>query len=451
MDKNKKLLIGKMAAVLSVIPALMYAYMEGPDPRKTGAPGDTTCASCHLGTAGTGSVRIAWAGGTNYTPGGARQRVTVTVSDSTAQVFGFQLTARQKGSDDYKSAAAGSLAPLDASIFVLCDDGSERDLLPGKVCKPQFPVEFIEHHLQPSTSGIFTFDWTPPATDVGIVRLYAAGNAANGNRQNTGDKIYTTMLELTPVAAAPQKPAIRTAQPVLQAFSGAPGLSAGTWLEIYGTNFSATTREWAGSDFQGNQAPTQLEGVKVNINNKAAFVRYISPTQINVQAPDDESTGPVRVEVVNASGTSDPVIIEKTKVSPALLTTPAFNLGGKQYLAALFPDFVTFVGRSGLIAGVPFRPAKPGDTIIVFAVGCGATTPASPAGQFFSGARPLASQVQVQFGGTVAAASAFLAANSVGLCQFNVTVPDVADGDVRIDATVDGTATGQTLFTTVQK
>ena len=378
--------------------------------------------------------------------------MTVTVSDSTARVFGFQFTARQKGSDDYKSGAAGSLAPLDASTFVLCDDGSERDGLPGKVCKAQFPVEFIEHHLQPSTTGVFTFDWTPPATDVGIVRFYAAGNAANGNGQPTGDKIYTTMLELTPAeAAAPQKPAIRAAQPVLQAFSGAPGLSAGTWLEIYGTNLSTTTREWAGSDFQGNQAPTQLEDVKVNINNKAAFVRYISPTQINVQAPDDDSTGPVRVEVVNANGTSDPAIVTKSKVSPALLTTPSFNVGGKQYLAALFPDFVTFVGRSGLIAGVPFRPAKPGETIIVFAVGCGATTPASPAGQFFSDARPLASPVQVQFGGTVAAASAFLAANSVGLCQFNVTVPDVADGDIRFDATVDGAATGQTLFTTIQR
>ena len=64
MDKNKKILICKMVAVLSVVPALMYAYMEGPDPRKTGAPGDSTCAqaTCHVGTAGTGNVRIVMGG-----------------------------------------------------------------------------------------------------------------------------------------------------------------------------------------------------------------------------------------------------------------------------------------------------------------------------------------------------------------------------------------------------
>jgi uncharacterized membrane protein YGL010W len=50
-----------------------------------------------------------------------------------------------------------------------------------------------------------------------------------------------------------------------------------------------------------------------------------------------------------------------------------------------------------------------------------------------------------------AQAQGFLAAGAVGLCQFNVTVPNVSDGDIRIDATVDGTATGQTLYTTVQR
>jgi len=134
-----------------------------------------------------------------------------------------------------------------------------------------------------------------------------------------------------------------------------------------------------------------------------------------------------------------------------VLTTPLFNVGGVQYLAALHPDFQTFVGRAGLIAGVAFRPAKPGDTIIVFAVGCGPSNPASPAGQFFNEARPLALTYQVKFGDTVAPAQGFLAASAVGLCQFNVTVPDVADGDSRIDVSIDGTATGQTLYTTIQR
>lgn len=252
-----------------------------------------------------------------------------------------------------------------------------------------------------------------------------------------------------PAAAQAPRPAIRAAQPLLQAFSGAAGLSAGTWVEIYGTNLSAPTREWTGGDFTGNQAPTRLDGVGVSINGKPAFVHHISPPQLSVQAPDNDSVGPIAVEVTGPNGTSDPVTVQKTKVSPALLTTPLFNVGGVQYVAAQHPDFQTFVGRTGFIAGVSFRPAMPGDTMILFAVGCGTTTPASPAGQYFNEARPLALPYQVKLGETIAPAQGFLAAGAVGLCQFNVTVPNLADGDTRIDVSIDGAPTGQRLFATI--
>ncbi|MBK5293688.1 MAG: hypothetical protein JJE04_18670, partial [Acidobacteriia bacterium] len=121
---------------------------------------------------------------------------------------------------------------------------------------------------------------------------------------------------------------------------------------------------------------------------------------------------------------------------------------------ALHTDLTTFVGRTGLIAGVNFRPAKAGDIIIAYALGCGPTSPASPAGQIVSGLNFLASPVEVRFGETVAQAQGFMEPNFVGLCRFNITVPNVtgdAQGDIRIDATVDAVATGQTVFTTVQR
>jgi uncharacterized protein (TIGR03437 family) len=282
---------------------------------------------------------------------------------------------------------------------------------------------------------------------VGPIRVYAAANAANGNGANTGDRIFLRNFTLTPGApAAP--PTIRTAQPVLQAFLGGERMSPGTWVEIYGTNLSTTTREWAGSDFQGDNAPTVLDGVRVNIDNKPAFVRFISPNQINVQV-GDIGTGPVTVEVVNAGGSAR-TTVTSAKVSPALLTTPVFNVGGKQYIAALHTDFRTYVGRENLIQGVPFRPGKPGETIIVFAVGCGPTNPPSPPGQIVRGLKTLASPLQVRFGQTVATAQGFMAPDVVGLCQLNVTVPNVAAGDHTIDATIDGVGNGQNLSVTVQ-
>jgi len=43
------------------------------------------------------------------------------------------------------------------------------------------------------------------------VKLFATGNAANGNGQNNGDRIYSTSIELTP-AVVPSKPSIAAEQ-----------------------------------------------------------------------------------------------------------------------------------------------------------------------------------------------------------------------------------------------
>ena len=56
---------------------------------------------------------------------------------------------------------------------------------------------YIEHNLlgtfQNQTGGAqWTFNWTAPATNVGTVTLYAAGNQANSDGTEFGDQIYTT-------------------------------------------------------------------------------------------------------------------------------------------------------------------------------------------------------------------------------------------------------------------
>ena len=82
---RNRMVVGKLTAVLLAVPILLYAYASGPDPRNTGAPGDTTCnkAGCHVGTnlnAGPGSVKITFPGDMTYTPG-VKQRLIVTVAD----------------------------------------------------------------------------------------------------------------------------------------------------------------------------------------------------------------------------------------------------------------------------------------------------------------------------------------------------------------------------------
>lgn len=190
--KSKKVICVSIA----VAPILLYAYASGPDARKTAAPGDGLCteSGCHVGTANTGGgrVEIVFPGGMTYTPG-VRQRLQVRITDSAGRVFGFQATARL--ASNLSAGQAGDLSAADATTFVLCEDNREKG---AAGCGNAAPLQFIEHRsAQPA--GTFSFDWTPPSTNVGNVRIYVAGNAGNGNgRADNGDHIYTANYTLTP-------------------------------------------------------------------------------------------------------------------------------------------------------------------------------------------------------------------------------------------------------------
>jgi uncharacterized protein (TIGR03437 family) len=247
------------------------------------------------------------------------------------------------------------------------------------------------------------------------------------------------------------------AQPVVTSvtsasdFGGGKTFAPGSWLEIKGTNLAQTTRQWTGSDFNGVNAPTSLDGVSVTINGKTAYVGYISPVQINVQAPDDTTAGNVQLSVTTASCTSAGFAVPEAAIAPGLLAPASFKISGTQYLVALFQDGYTFVGNANLIAGVPFRPAAPGDIITAYGVGFGAVTPVSPAGVVASGQDQIPN-LTVSFGGTQAQLSyAGLAPGAVGLYQFNIVVPNVADGDYPITFQVGSTTAAQTTYLTVHK
>lgn len=247
-----------------------------------------------------------------------------------------------------------------------------------------------------------------------------------------------------------------TARPVIRpqgvttasGFGGDETIAPGTWIEIFGTNFSATTRSWAADDFQGAQAPIVRDGVRVSINGRAAYVAYVSPGQINAQVPDGIAAGTANVIVANAAGASAPVAVTVADAAPALLAPSAFAVGGVQYAAAIHQDG-TFVGREGLIAGVPFRPAKPGDVLTLFGVGFGATRPATPSGQIAGSPAPV-ENVRVRFGELDASVLfAGLAPGAVGLYQVNIVAPAAVAGDVPLTLSAGGRTSQQNLRLTM--
>jgi uncharacterized protein (TIGR03437 family) len=465
-----------VGAFAVLVPLAVLAYEYGPDPRYTGAPGDNqlACASsgCHTGlaaggpiNAGGGGVTATFSSGSTYTPGGPAITITVTVTDPVNKHYGFQMTARPES-----NLSEGQAGDFTSGInqLVICDDNSVK---PAKgLCPTGTPVEFIEHDYPPGSqvsTTPYTFTWTPPATNIGNVHFYVAGNAVNGNLQaDAGDHVYTNSYVLTPAGAS--FTCTNTTPPVISsidsasAYGGYAYFGSGSWLEIKGSNMAdpadprltAATNpgQWTLADFNGSNAPTALDGVSVSINGKPAYVWYLSTGQLNVQAPEDTTTGNVAITVTNCKATSSPIMFARRALAPGFLAPTNYTANGTQYLVAFFNSDNAYVLNTSVGAsfGLTSRSAKPGDQIYTYGIGFGDVTPSILPGVIGAQAT-LVNKVAISFGSTPATISyQGLTPGAVGLYQFNFTVPTtLANGDYQINATQGGTTVPQTMSLTV--
>lgn len=161
--------------------AVTYAKITGPDAGYTNAPGDLgNCTACHDTfhdpNVGPGSTRMSNVPAV-YNPG-QQYTLSVTVQQNTRQRFGFQLTAI-----DQNGNRAGSLESLGSDTLLNAETGAG-----GR----QY-IEHAEIGTFPNAAAGRTWQirWTAPSTDIGTVRFWFAGNAANGDGTNQNDYIYT--------------------------------------------------------------------------------------------------------------------------------------------------------------------------------------------------------------------------------------------------------------------
>lgn len=227
----------------------------------------------------------------------------------------------------------------------------------------------------------------------------------------------------------------------------------GSWIEIYGSNLATDSRSWTTADFNGNSAPTSLDGTTVTIGGQLAYVDYISSGQVNVQVPSTTPTGAEPIVVTSGSNVSQPQTITISATAPGLYAPPQLLIGGSQYVGALFPDYATWVLPPGAVTGFTSQRAKPGDTIILCGIGFGPVMTNLPAGQIAQGignALP-AGSLQISFDGTPAQVNyAILWPGFVGLYFFEVVVPSVPANDLTpVTFTLGGVAGTQTLYTAI--
>ena len=151
------------------------------------------------------------------------------------------------------------------------------------------------------------------------------------------------------------------------AYGGYSYFASGSWLEIKGANLAdfsdprlnnaSHSGQWTSADFNGNNAPTALDGVSVSINGKPAYVWYLSPTQLNVQAPEDSATGNVAITVTNCKATSSSMLFARRALAPGLLAPSNYISGGTQYMVATFASDGAYVLNTSL--GASFGLKQP--------------------------------------------------------------------------------------------
>jgi uncharacterized protein (TIGR03437 family) len=212
-----------------------------------------------------------------------------------------------------------------------------------------------------------------------------------------------------------------------------PGISPNSWATIQGANLAATTDDWSKSIVKG-QFPTKLDGVSVVIGGKAAYMYYVTPTQLNILVPD-VGVGPMQVTVTNAAGTSAAFTVTSSQYSPAFFLWPSNQAVATQQNYSL-------AAKSGTFASLPTVPAKPGDVLILWGTGFGPTNPVPPSGSAVPGDQTYSAAVlpTVTINNVSATVyGAALASGSAGLYQVAIQVPPtLADGDWPIVATIGG-------------
>ena len=231
---------------------------------------------------------------------------------------------------------------------------------------------------------------------------------------------------------------------VANAEGDVPVIAPNTWVEVKGTNLAPAgdVHIWQGSDFFSNRAPDQLDGVSATVNGKPAYVYYISPVQVNILTPPDAMQGPVQVQLTNGGVQSAPVTVQSQGIAPSFFV---FN-GGPNVTAEHANG--SFIGPANLYPGLT-TPAKPGETITLFANGFGPTSIPVISGALTQSGT-LSPLPVIKIGGA-ATTVIFAGLVALGQFQFNVVVPQsLADGVQPITATYKGMSTQPGTLIAVQ-
>ncbi len=167
---------------------------------------------------------------------------------------------------------------------------------------------------------------------------------------------------------------------------------------------------------------TTINGVQVLVNGIPAPLYYVGPGQINFEVPIDASIangGAGTVQVVRNGQAGNMIYVDINA------RVPRFIVYDGGYGIMTTPD--------GTLTGIPAHPVTSGDTIVIYVVGLGPTSPSVPSGTAspsstlakVPGVTQVCFGVETPFNQAPCAVADFsgLTPGFAGLYQINVTIP----------------------------
>jgi uncharacterized protein (TIGR03437 family) len=402
-------------AAYSLNGSRVAAYRSGPDPARTGAPGELTCnmAACHNSFAtNSGGGALSLTGlPANYTPS-QEINLTVIMNQAGRALYGFELTAI-----DDQGRRAGEL---------IVTDSSRTQRITGVVLNNL--REYLQHNFNGTTpnganQGSWNFRWRAPAQSVGRVTFYVAGNAANNDGTSLGDFIYTISQSIQPGSTLGQFASLSAASFAQPPTLAPNGIAAGFGSGLAQSIMEATTVP----------LPTQLDGTEVKVrdaagNDRNAGLFFVAPGQINYLIPEGTSNGNATITVRRSGNDVAQGALTIESVAPGLF---AANANGQGVAAAVilrrrggvdtFEPVAQLNSTTGRFEPLPIDLGPETDTVVLVAFGTGFRAAAQSA-------------VSATIGGT---ASPFVATapapGFVGLDQANILIPRSLIGRGLVD------------------
>ena len=336
-----------------------------------------------------------------------------------------QLALLQTGTQNNFSVPAGWPATLVVRLVNDCGDVVTDGSVVASFSNGDPPLTLNGDRA----TGSYSANWQPtfPAPQMTVTMRGTAANLAAATMQLTG----SVGVNLT-------NPPSQAANGVLHNYNAVIGgaLAPNTIAQIYGTSLAQR------AVFPGViPLRTDFEGTNVLIGPLPAPIYYVSPNQLVVLVPAELQTNRMYPVVIESQGALTPP--ELLFISPVQPGMSAFTDG--KIIAQHSADFTLVT---------PEKPARPGETLIIYLSGLGPTNPPVASGEV-SPANPLAvttTPVKVTVDGQEAAVGfSGLTPFLVGLYQINFTVPSNARaGDLDVVVS-QGTAFGNTTKLPVQR